>query len=279
MFTSVLVSNTPRVPTSRSPPTDDAIMAACMSSFALPGIGLRAPTPGARRPTACTSGAPRALRRATLQKSLLLMTTTPRAVTRRGLAVVVRASASGDAPEEARDSIELGLSIYKKGDYDAALVEFERALTLPGSGTKQFKDKPAQLSNGEKVSALYNISCCHARLDSEYFALLAFAGALEAGFRDWTTFFADPEMELVRAAQKTPGLLAMFDKDQGENLMRIQKGETVIEERKGLEAFVKGDWLWKALTKTRPPTDEEYAELVGDGKNSFENRGARKEKE
>jgi hypothetical protein len=87
--------------------------------------------------------------------------------------VVVRAAAGDDdLPEEARDSIVLALTMYKEGKYEEALVEFERALTLPGTGQKQFKDKPALLSDGEKISALYNISCCHARLDSEYYALV-----------------------------------------------------------------------------------------------------------
>jgi len=85
-------------------------------------------------------------------------------------------------------------------------------------------------------------------------------------------------MELVRNAKKTPGLISMFDKDEGEKLFRIQNGEKVIEQRKGFAAFARGDWMWRMLTKTRPPTDEEWSEMVGDGKKSFENR-AKQEQE
>jgi len=41
---------------------------------------------------------------------------------------------------------------------------FEDALTLPGTGQKKFTDKPAEISDGERATALYNIACCHCQL-------------------------------------------------------------------------------------------------------------------
>jgi hypothetical protein len=42
---------------------------------------------------------------------------------------------------------------------------FEDALTLPGTGQKKFTDKPAEISAGERATALYNIACCHCKLE------------------------------------------------------------------------------------------------------------------
>lgn len=49
----------------------------------------------------------------------------------------------------------------------AALAMFEDALTLPGTGQKKFTDKPAEISDGERATALYNIACCHCQLEGK----------------------------------------------------------------------------------------------------------------
>lgn len=43
------------------------------------------------------------------------------------------------------------------GQYEKAQTYFERALELPGTGLKRWRDKPPALSTGELTSALYNV--------------------------------------------------------------------------------------------------------------------------
>lgn len=52
----------------------------------------------------------------------------------------------------------------QEGRYEAALAEFERALTLPGTGVKQFTNKPALISDGAWPKKLLNCCSCGARL-------------------------------------------------------------------------------------------------------------------
>jgi hypothetical protein len=54
---------------------------------------------------------------------------------------------------------------------------FQKALTLPGTGVKRFRDKPRLVSDGEKMAALFNIACCHSRLGEAREGLLALSGA------------------------------------------------------------------------------------------------------
>lgn len=90
---------------------------------------------------------------------------------------------------------------------------FEMALELPGTGTKRFRDKPPQISEGEKIAALYNIACCQARLGNTQNALIALAGALEAGYSDFATLRADPDLESIQSNEKFLGLIKRFDRN------------------------------------------------------------------
>lgn len=87
-------------------------------------------------------------------------------------------------PDTARGAIALGLKLTDAKQWERAQQYFERALELPGTGTKRFRDKPPGISNGEKVSILYNIACCQSQLgeaDNIQNGLIALAGCLEAG--------------------------------------------------------------------------------------------------
>lgn len=48
------------------------------------------------------------------------------------------------------------------------------------------------------MSALYNIACCHSRLDDARNGLIALAGALEAGFDDFATARSDADLATLR---------------------------------------------------------------------------------
>lgn len=75
---------------------------------------------------------------------------------------------------------------------------FERALELPGTGLKRWRDKPPALSTGELTSALYNIACCRARLGDVENGLVAISGAVEQ----------------VRAAARTQRMLTAARRSQ-----------------------------------------------------------------
>jgi hypothetical protein len=64
-----------------------------------------------------------------------------------------------------------------------------------------------RLPPGEKTSALYNIACCHSRLDDAQKGLIALAGALEAGFDDFATARSDADLATLRRAAPTPTLV------------------------------------------------------------------------
>jgi len=87
-------------------------------------------------------------------------------------------------PDDARGAIALGLKLTEAGQWEAAQGYFERALELPGTGVKRFRDKPKLLSDGEKQAIMYNIACCQAQLGGEeniQNGLMALASCLEVG--------------------------------------------------------------------------------------------------
>ncbi|KAK9808672.1 hypothetical protein WJX72_001735 [[Myrmecia] bisecta] len=88
---------------------------------------------------------------------------------------------------------------------------FEKALELPGTGLKRYRDKPNLISDGEKMAALYNIACCHSRLGNMRTGLVALAGCLELGYTDGAQLRSDPDLEFLRTDEKFEGLLARFD--------------------------------------------------------------------
>ncbi|KAI8476554.1 MAG: hypothetical protein J3K34DRAFT_455671 [Monoraphidium minutum] len=82
-----------------------------------------------------------------------------------------------EEPETAKEAIDLGLVLCKQERWDQALAIFQRAMTLPGTGTKRFRDKPRLISDGERMASLFNVACCHARLGQAREGLLALSGA------------------------------------------------------------------------------------------------------
>ena len=52
-------------------------------------------------------------------------------------------------PDTARSAIAIGLKLTEANRWEEAQEFFERALSLPGTGTKRFRDKPPQLSDGK----------------------------------------------------------------------------------------------------------------------------------
>lgn len=77
------------------------------------------------------------------------------------------------------------------------------------------RDKPNEVSDAERISLLYNASCCLARLDRPLDGLEALAVACEAGFEDIPQMKRDPDLEALREHPAIEGLLARFEKQRG----------------------------------------------------------------
>jgi len=135
---------------------------------------------------------------------------------------------------DASFAIESGRELFASRAYADALREFERALTLPGSGTKRDRAKPAELSLGERQAALYNAAACRCAMQDVDGALVALEGCFKAGYanprsygasramRDLDAMWDDDELksatrtegfrELVKKYKVTPNALALqFD--------------------------------------------------------------------
>ncbi|KAG2433687.1 hypothetical protein HXX76_008057 [Chlamydomonas incerta] len=134
---------------------------------------------------------------------------------RRAGAVVVRASAGAEDPETAKEAIELGNTLAKAAKWQEALSVYEKALTLPGTGLKRYRDKPRLISDGERSAALFNIACCQAQLGDVRAGLVALAGCLELGYDDFAQLRTDPDLTPLRADERFEGLMKRFEKPTG----------------------------------------------------------------
>lgn len=121
-------------------------------------------------------------------------------------------------PDDARGAIAIGLKLTEAQQWEKAQSYFERALELPGTGVKRFRDRPRLLSDGEKVAALYNIACCQSKLaqpENIQNGLIALAGCLEAGYDNWQQLRSDPDLANLRTSDKFEGLLKRFERRGG----------------------------------------------------------------
>ncbi|KAL3138637.1 hypothetical protein ABBQ32_006398 [Trebouxia sp. C0010 RCD-2024] len=122
-------------------------------------------------------------------------------------------------PEKAAGAIALGLKAYEKADYNEAIGMFKDALTLPGSGIKQYRDKPAVASDGEKISAYYNIACCLSQTGNTHDGLLALLEALQMGYEDFQQIRSDPDLEALRSDPKFEPMIGRFQKVNRKNIL------------------------------------------------------------
>jgi len=109
-------------------------------------------------------------------------------------------------------------------DFNGALSIFEQSLTLPGTGLKRFKDKPAEASAGERQAALYNIACCHSQLGDLDAALKAMAQCLQAGYEGFEELRSDPDLAALRSDPRFAELLARFEPRGGAGLGGLFSG-------------------------------------------------------
>ncbi|MEW5305940.1 MAG: hypothetical protein WDW36_008450 [Sanguina aurantia] len=141
--------------------------------------------------------------------------------------VVVRASdpltEEQSNVETAKEAIDLGNKFCRAGRFQEGLSVFEKALTLPGTGQKRFRDKPRLISDGEKQAALINIACCHSQLGDARSGLVAMSGALELGYEDFDQLRADPDLAVLRQDERFEGLLQRFEPKAGGGFLGLGK--------------------------------------------------------
>ena len=122
-------------------------------------------------------------------------------------------------PDTARAAIAIGLKLTEAKRWEEAETYFQKALELPGTGIKRFRDRPPTLSDGEKIAVMYNIACCQSSLgqpDNIENGLMAIAGVLEAGYDNFNQLQTDPDLANLRADPRFQGLLSRFQrKSQG----------------------------------------------------------------
>ncbi|GMH37836.1 hypothetical protein BSKO_05709 [Bryopsis sp. KO-2023] len=124
-----------------------------------------------------------------------------------------------DEPENARQAIRYGLESFGAMRYDEALKLFNQALELPGSGIKQFKNKPAKISTAEKTAALYNIACCHSATDKSKEGLLAIGACLALGYDDFNQLRTDQDLVTLREDPRFEPLLQRYEPKQSKGLL------------------------------------------------------------
>ncbi|GAQ88883.1 protein containing PDZ domain, a K-box domain, and a TPR region [Klebsormidium nitens] len=96
------------------------------------------------------------------------------------------------------DKIESGLKLYRQGQYEAALVEFE---TVLGS-------KP---TDREEAVASYNVACCYSKLGNVEAGLDALDSALRAGFDDYKTVREDADLQTLRDSPEFKVIVNKYD--------------------------------------------------------------------
>jgi len=120
-----------------------------------------------------------------------------------------------EEPTTAREAIDLGLVLCKQDKWQDALAVFEKGLNLPGTGLKRFRDKPPPASDSEKMAALYNIACCHSKMQDARSGLVALAGALELGYADYDQILIDDDLDFLRQDPRFKGLMERFQPQRG----------------------------------------------------------------
>lgn len=106
--------------------------------------------------------------------------------------------------EERQALFEGALMKFKKGDIDAALIDFENVIAT--ETTKYMGDNFSRVSEVGKV-AQYNAACCYSMLNQTDSGLEALEMALKQGFEDYRKVRTDPNLENLRESEKFSTLI------------------------------------------------------------------------
>ena len=84
----------------------------------------------------------------------------------------------------------------------------------------EYRDKPAIASDGEKISAFYNIACCLSQTGNTDDGLLALLEALSMGYDDYQQIRTDPDLEKLRTDKRFEPLMQKFQKVSRKGLLQ-----------------------------------------------------------
>eukprot|EP00958_Prasinococcus_capsulatus_P029626 scaffold7576_cov417-Prasinococcus_capsulatus_cf.AAC.3 len=94
---------------------------------------------------------------------------------------------------------ELGLDLFRKGEYRAALEQFEDVIGL--EPLNYMGDDFSRYTLEYRLSH-YNVACCLSKLEEIDPALQALQEAMESGFEAFDQIRSDPNLENVRASDR-----------------------------------------------------------------------------
>jgi len=138
-------------------------------------------------------------------------------------------SSSSAAPQSFREAEILGLRLMQQGQHKDALEVFQEGLKLPGSRTdilrtKTLNTSPVGGSTGgseartvqtldefESQAAHYNIACAYAQLGKSNEAVRSLENAFRAGFDNFATCRADPDLAGVQRTKEFEVLMETYD--------------------------------------------------------------------
>lgn len=145
-------------------------------------------------------------------------------------------AASSPPPQTFREAEILGLTLMQEGDIQEALKVFQKGLNLPGSKKDIIRTQlvsgpsPVGGSSGgtegkivqsldefEMQAAHYNIACAYSRLDKAAESCASLGKAFMAGFDNYATVRADPDLSSIHGTVEFQSLMEKYDSKKGFN--------------------------------------------------------------
>jgi len=120
------------------------------------------------------------------------------------------------------DMFNEALGLYKKKNYDEALVVFENVVGLEPKN--YIGDNMQKVTDVYRI-AQYNVACCYSMINQTDAAVDALKAALISGFDDYKMIRGDASLETVRKDPRFKQLIDRFDEPLlNENAMKVLKG-------------------------------------------------------
>lgn len=113
-----------------------------------------------------------------------------------------------ESDRKRRELFNDALALYKKGDLENALIEFENVLALEPKN--YVGDDFARVTQTYRVTQ-YNVACCYAAMDQVEAGLDSLASALAAGFDDFKTVRKDASLNNLRKNKRFATLVNRYD--------------------------------------------------------------------
>jgi len=115
--------------------------------------------------------------------------------------------------QRCKEAIDDGLALFQEGKYNDAVLAFEAALELPGTGIMRLSGTVKEYacpSEGEENAALYNMACCYAKMNKKEPAITCIDALLENGFEDYSSIRSDQDLAAVQG-KELENVLSKYD--------------------------------------------------------------------